>query len=641
MQSSAMGRRHAPYSRCCVVSAIIGLASVFVSLGIHTAVRAEEAAPLADQCAGVPPALNVGARVPLVFTYFYYWYSEESLTDPQLAQRPPMNTPFHWSDPAWHARELEDMVNAGVDVVLPVYWGSREDWSRGGLDALVEARTARLQAGLPAPSLGLFFDTNLLSLVVAERPELADLTDEAGIEFLVDEMMAFFDRAPACHRLSIDSQPVIFVWRPDTEDGAQLTFRGDILTELGDRLEARLGARPIIVRERTWDVRAAELGVTLDPGPVFGWGAALDGPLVEQQTVAVGAGYDDRHLPGRIGYQRDRDGGEALRRDLRVATLSGAPWLLLETWNEQWESTALARTEEHDGLYIDVLAQELPFFRSFRDHLPRDAWVDLGSGAESYLQLLAAASEERGERMEFGRIRGSRPYFEAQEGAAYFHFGLPPRLRPHGIRSASVEVEYLDSGSGFFRLQYESEPDDETGEVYTESEPVRITNSGQWLRHRFTLPNVRFQSHQYGGYGDFRIQDLPGEGEVPHAFSLVILRTAPGERPVLVQPATLTSLRGSLARRLDLRWTEVPGAVEYRLEVARADGQSWASEWAGDQPDSCWSAGPATLATRTTACALHGTERWAAGLYRWRVEALGADGAIIGTPSDWAYLVRR
>src|SRR5262245_40567928 len=67
-----------------------------------------EAAP-ADRCAGLPWAVNVSPRDRLVFTYFYYWYSDESLSDPGLAQFPPAGQSFNWWDPDWHARQLEDM----------------------------------------------------------------------------------------------------------------------------------------------------------------------------------------------------------------------------------------------------------------------------------------------------------------------------------------------------------------------------------------------------------------------------------------------------------------------------------------------------------------------------------------------------
>jgi hypothetical protein len=330
---------------------------------------------------------------------------------------------------------LEDMHAAGVDVALPVFWGADLDWSMGGLDTMVQAREEMLRAGRSAPSLGLFLDTNFLAQVLIDRPELSDLSSEQGLDFVADQAAEFFSRVPPCHLLNVDGRPVIFIWRPDTEDGARFTYRGDVLTSLEARLEERLGVRPLIVRERTWDARARELGVALDPGPVFAWASALDGPLVEQQTVAVGPGYDDRHLAGRVGYVRDREDGSTFERDLRVAALSGAPWLLLETWNEQWESTAVAETAELGRRYIEIARAHVDLFRALSPEQPRDAWVDLGTDEANYLQLLADAPEERGVRVEHAGKWGSRPLYEPGRRGLFSLWDaapLSPKRTPNG-----------------------------------------------------------------------------------------------------------------------------------------------------------------------------------------------------------------
>ncbi|MFN0070189.1 MAG: hypothetical protein ACKVVP_01705 [Chloroflexota bacterium] len=623
----------------CALNLFLGL----LAPGI-TSAEADGEQERVDRCQGLPWVPSFTLRDPLVFTYFYYWYSTQSLTDPDLAQFPPRDQPFHWGDPAWHARQFEDMHAAGVDVALPVYWGTGLEWSTDGQDAMVQARAEMLQSGRSAPSLALFLDTNFLAEVLADRPELADLSSAEGLDFMADEAAGFYARVPACHWLTVDGRPVIFLWRPDTEDGARFTYANDVLAVLETRLEERIGARPIIVRERNWDIRARELEVTLNDGPVFGWGAALGGPLIEQQTVAVGPGYDDRHLAGRIGFSRDRESGATFQRDLRVASLSGAPWLLLETWNELWESTAIADTAELGREYIDLAQKETSLFRALTLDQPRDGWVDLGSGAANYLQLLADAPEERGALVEHNGKLGSRPLVEVDDGAGYFHFALPPRLRPHGLRTAQIDVEYLDSGTGSFRLQYESRPGFDTDEVYTESEPVGFTNSGAWRQVRFTLPDVDFHRRQYGGYGDFRIQDLPGDGEPAHVFGRVALSTDRSPRPVLVAPETLFVFSGTMASSLALQWSSVSDAHAYRLEflpLGRNDGgQSFnTSGWACGSGQE-----PAALFPRwdgRTQCIMQDVSSLTAGFYQWRAEALDARGEIIGTPSDWSYLVRR
>jgi hypothetical protein len=66
---------------------------------VEESTPAQQEAALADRCAGLPWAVNVSPRDRLVFTYFYYWYSDESLSDPGLAQFPPAGQSFNWWDP--------------------------------------------------------------------------------------------------------------------------------------------------------------------------------------------------------------------------------------------------------------------------------------------------------------------------------------------------------------------------------------------------------------------------------------------------------------------------------------------------------------------------------------------------------------
>ncbi len=59
------------------------------------------------------------------------------------------------------------MIAAGIDVVLPVYWGEpsqrlpgkpalEQPWSYAGVVRLLEAREALLAAGQKPPAIGLF-----------------------------------------------------------------------------------------------------------------------------------------------------------------------------------------------------------------------------------------------------------------------------------------------------------------------------------------------------------------------------------------------------------------------------------------------------------------------------------------------------
>lgn len=113
----------------------------------------------------------------IVGTYYFYWYdapSKSHIIDGDgtdaLTTHPPTLEGLSWRSVAWHRRQLEDMMAAGIDVVLPVFWGAPSEqstkahlhWSYEGLPPLVQAREDLLRAGQHPPRIGLFYDTSTL-----------------------------------------------------------------------------------------------------------------------------------------------------------------------------------------------------------------------------------------------------------------------------------------------------------------------------------------------------------------------------------------------------------------------------------------------------------------------------------------------
>jgi hypothetical protein len=199
-----------------------------------------------------------------------------------------------------------------------------------------------------------------------------------------------------------------------------------------------------------------------------------------------------------------------------------------------------------------------------------------------------------------------------------------------------VDVEYLDLGTGSFKLQYETTPDLDTDEVYTQSESIQMTNSGEWCQARFLLPDVDFQRVQYGGYGDFRIQDVPVDGELPHVFGRIILSSDRSPHPVALAPETLSyASRSTMA----LQWSPMDHAAFYRVDVAPVKGPGYGESFVSDGGRCGLDSEPAW--DGRSRCALRDVSGLSVGLYQWRVEALDANGAVLGSPSDWSYLIQR
>jgi hypothetical protein len=193
-------------------------------------------------------------------TYYFYWHD---LTDPDRRGRiqgrfhiPPDPAHYSFLLPETHQREFNDMLAAGLDFVLPVYWGepghpgrttsqtSPNYWSTEGIPAMVEAldRMDRNRAqGAPPLQIGMFYDTTILAN--------ADLTTAAGKEYFYVNVRDFYSRIPPGYWAAIDNKPI--VWLYDTIWISR--FDQSSLDYLSDRFAQDFGGlRLFVVRESQW-----------------------------------------------------------------------------------------------------------------------------------------------------------------------------------------------------------------------------------------------------------------------------------------------------------------------------------------------------------------------------------------------------
>ena len=389
---------------------------------------------------GAAKAASFGRDDRLVMTYYYYWYDEASLDDPALSQRPPADPPLDWRSVAWHERQLADMASAGVDVALAVYWGDTATWSLDGLAPMVEARERLLAAGFRPPAIGLFFDTNMYAMILPERPGLNDLTTDDGLDM---------PRRP--DRRLLRSRPALPPC-PRRRPPPHL-----LLARRHRRRRHVQVRRPHLRQPHRPHRRRATASASTSPSSTAGVEAAQAGqrrawrhrrlPLGRRPQRPPLRGPHRRRRPrlrrhaassGRPGYTRERTDGGTYSRDMRQAVMSGTTWLLLETWNELWEGTAIAETEETGRTYLGITARYTALFHQFGRERARDGWFDLGSGHNAYLRRLADAPIEQGMPAEGGGRWGARPLREEDDGTGYFHFALDRRLRLDEPRPLTV-----------------------------------------------------------------------------------------------------------------------------------------------------------------------------------------------------------
>jgi hypothetical protein len=315
------------------------------------------------------------ARV--VTTYYFYWHD---LTNPGRRARydsgdfkkPPDMGRYSFALPDTHYREFSDMVAAGIDFVLPVYWGEPGHpgrtnaetcprfWSTDGIPPMVAALDA-LEAEGAALQVGMFYDTTILAN--------ADLTTPAGKEYFYVNVRDFFSRIPPRHWAALGGKPV--VWLYDTWWAA--AFDQSTFDYVSERFAGDFGGlRPFIVREQQWDTsrgRGASEPIWTDGR--YAWGAAVFGfnPDPWLTVAQVGPGFSNAAIcrTGPSCFDVDREGGAFYERSLQEAVASDRRILALETWNEFAEGSQIAETVQDGRLYIELTRRYADRFKGRRD----------------------------------------------------------------------------------------------------------------------------------------------------------------------------------------------------------------------------------------------------------------------------------
>ena len=318
---------------------------------------------------------SFSSRDYVATTYYFYWHD---LTDPDRRGRfqgrfhiPPDPDRYSFLMPETHQREFSDMLAAGLDFVLPVYWGepghpgrttgptSPHYWSTEGIPPMVEALDRNASLGLPPLQVGMFYDTTILAN--------ADLTTPAGKEYFYINVRDFYSRIPPRYWAAIDGKPV--VWLYDTIWIS--SFDQSSLDYLSDRFANDFGGlRLFVVRESQWQSsKAIEPPTPVTSDGLYAWGAAPFGFNTSPElTIAeVGPGFKNTQYctggPERNCFDVEREGGTRYERQLQQAVASGRHILAAETWNEFSEGTDIQETVETGRQYIDLTRRYVDEFK--------------------------------------------------------------------------------------------------------------------------------------------------------------------------------------------------------------------------------------------------------------------------------------
>jgi len=309
----------------------------------------------------------------LVTTYFFYWFDFAGRAGG--GQNRPGANPYHplnessitFMDSAWYETQFSDMLDAGIDFVLPDYWGEPGQYDRRvapapvlnyfstlGIPPMLEALD-RLRARGKNLKIGLFLDTTIMNN--------EDLTSRRGKQIFYASIRDFYARIPPRHWAAVDGKPI--VWLYDTQrvgNFDQSTF-DYVYEHFAKDFD---GMRPYIVREWQWyQARGASNEIIKTEG-LYGWGAAPSGFNVDTRfTVAeVGPGFSNTQFGGQGRLFTDRQGGKYYEDNLLMALRSRHNILAVETWNELGEASGILETVEFGRQYIDMTRRYADLFKA-------------------------------------------------------------------------------------------------------------------------------------------------------------------------------------------------------------------------------------------------------------------------------------
>ncbi len=468
----------------------------------------------------------------IVGTHYFYWYDypdyhfydNAAHTDDSLQDHFPEAEVVSFNSVEWHAQQLQDCVDAGLDFILPVYWGVVDnyfqhgiDFSVRGLGPLQTAIERRAREGKPSPKIGLFYDTSTLLpgiRGVAGRGERYDLTQPEGKDIFYRTIRDFFYQIHPRHWAAIDGRPLVvlyasaFAARHDqsTLDYVYQQFAKDFH-----------GLRPYVIKDKSWNFNA---------DATTQWGAALTGPNIFGAVAQIGPGYIDAAVPGRTTPVRHREDGNFYRWSWNKVLDSNARIVLVETWSEMHEGTDICESREYGRLYIDLTRE---YGRKFKQNEKSSETIEL-----KYPDLLPPPPSTEGSEYESARavritlgeggvsegiklVRGNEdgPVENAtlsdqhcvrtiQSGHTYMYFSVADPFFFDGSEPLVLEYTYWDEGHQQHALEYDSHDKNAALQgAYKGTSLVTCGNTKKWVTRKIPLRDARFVNRENRG-ADFR-----------------------------------------------------------------------------------------------------------------------------------------
>ncbi len=327
------------------------------------------------------PYVQSAAKMHLTFTYYFYWYnyatgmgfSAPNCTSANILH-PVNETGVSYLDPNWDVREFEDMIEAGIDVFLPDYWGN-SSWSIAGLPVMQTAldylHSSNYNAANirnvtnPIPKVGLFFDTTSMENEFHSYDSqgnmitTADLTNAKCLEWFYGYIRDFFaqfnssriEQIPNADNASAPTAYIVWLYGANyfihTGHAASNYCKARFLSEFNHTL--------VFIGTPDWVQECPQID------GIYQWGTAINGCMDHSDSpiriASIGAGMNN----GNSTEGAVCGANEPVIRVPRTpanfennwtTAIADAPnWIVIETWNEIFEGTGICRTVEY-GRYL-------------------------------------------------------------------------------------------------------------------------------------------------------------------------------------------------------------------------------------------------------------------------------------------------
>jgi len=467
----------------------------------------------------------------IVGTHYFYWYDYPNLhffdtaelTDDSLQDHFPAPEEVSFNSPDWHEKQMEDCEAARIDFILPVYWGTVDNYFRQGvnfsirgLGPLQTAIERRERAGKPSPKIGMFYDTStLLPGVrgVMGQSDKIDLTPAQGKDVFYRTIRDFFYQIQPRYWAAVDGRPLVVLY----SSGFAKAHNQSTFDYVYEKFQQDFhGVKPYIIRDVSWG------GST---EAVTSWGAALSKPYIGAIAAQIGAGYNDSAVPGRSTPIRERENGNFYRWSWNQVLNSAAKIVLLETWSEMHEGTDICESKEYGRQYIELTREYVEKFKrnekgieaielEYPDPRPRPMtdWGTEYKDAQS-VQIMLGGGKSEGIRLvrgvedgpvEEAALDGASCTRTKESSMGYMYFSIADSFYFDEKTPITIEYTYWDDGFAWHELQYDSYDRTATmSGAYKPTSQITSKKQAKWITRSIRLNDARFVNRENGG-SDFR-----------------------------------------------------------------------------------------------------------------------------------------